>query len=85
MFDIDSEVRMSRLQISIRQIKAARELLDWRQERLAEASGLSIPTIRRLEAAGGALGGRKSTATKIVAALESGGVQFINGGVRALR
>jgi transcriptional regulator with XRE-family HTH domain len=79
---------LSILKISIRQIKAARSLLDWPQERLAEASGISIPTVRRLEAADGDLGGRKDTAEKIVAALEAAGVEFTNGeqpGVRLKR
>ena len=70
---------MSRLKISIRQIKAARSLLDWSQERLAETSGVSIPTIRRLEAAGGDLGGRADTVEKIVSTMEAAGVQFTNG------
>ena len=70
---------MSILKISVRQIKAARSLLDWSQERLAEASGVSIPTVRRLEAADGVLGGREDTAGKIVTALEAAGVEFTNG------
>jgi hypothetical protein len=40
---------------------------------------VSIPTVRRLEAAGGILGGREDTAGKIVTALESAGVEFTNG------
>jgi transcriptional regulator with XRE-family HTH domain len=63
--------------ISIRQVKAARELLGWKQTDLAAASGLSIVTIRRIESAGGELGGRADTAAKIVAALESAGVIFV--------
>jgi hypothetical protein len=42
-----------------------------------------LPTIQRLEAAGGDLGGRPVTGEKIVAALETAGVEFIdedNGG-----
>jgi predicted transcriptional regulator len=70
---------LSRLKISIRQIKAARSLLDWSQERLAETSGVSLPTVRRLEAVDGELGGREDTAGKIVAALEAAGVDFTNG------
>jgi transcriptional regulator with XRE-family HTH domain len=54
-------------------------MLDWPQERLAEASGVSLPTVRRLEAADGSLGGRKDTAEKIVSALEAAGVEFTNG------
>jgi len=64
--------------ISIRQIKAARELLGWKQTELAAASDLSIATIRRIEAAGDELGGRADTAAKIIAALESAGVIFVD-------
>jgi transcriptional regulator with XRE-family HTH domain len=69
--------------VSIKQIKAARELLGWSQEAMAKASGVSIPTIKRLEAAGGDLGGRPATGEKIIAALETAGVEFLdedNGG-----
>lgn len=63
--------------ISIRQVKAARELIGWKQTDLADASGLSIVTVRRLEAQTGELGGRADTAAKIVAALEKAGVIFV--------
>lgn len=71
---------MSILKISIPQIKAGRALLQWSQERLAEASGISIATIRRLEAEGGELGGRAETQEKICKALEKAGIVFTNGG-----
>jgi transcriptional regulator with XRE-family HTH domain len=71
---------LSILKVSIRQIKAARELLAWSQEEIAKASGVSIPTIKRLEAAGGDLGGRPETNEKIVAALEKAGVEFFDDG-----
>jgi transcriptional regulator with XRE-family HTH domain len=66
--------------VSIKQIKAARELLGWSQEAMAKASGVSIPTIKRLEAAGGDLGGRPATGEKIIAALETAGVEFLYDG-----
>ncbi|MQB20577.1 helix-turn-helix domain-containing protein [Agrobacterium tumefaciens] len=71
---------MSILKVSIRQIKAARALLDWSQSDLAAASGVSEPTIKRLESASGELGGRSDTTEKIVAALEAAGVTFITTG-----
>ncbi len=70
---------MSIPKVSIKQIKAGRGLLGWSQEAIAKASGVSIPTIKRLEAAGGNLGGRPVTGEKIVAALEKAGVEFIDG------
>ena len=73
---------MSILKVSIRQIKAARALLGWSQEELASRSRLSIPTIKRLEAAEGEVGGRDETREAIVGALQEGGIEFIpeNGG-----
>lgn len=68
---------MSILKVSIRQIKAARALLEWSQDDLASRCGVSEPTIKRLEAAKGDLGGRPETIEKIVAALESAGIEFI--------
>ena len=73
--------------VSIRQIKAARALLAWSQERLAKAADVSIPTIKRLEAQDGALGGRIDTGEKIEMALEKAGIDFIaeNGGGPGVR
>lgn len=78
---------MSILKVSIRQVKAARALLDWSQTELANAAGVSVPTIKRLEAEDGYLGGRSETARRIREALESGGIQFIeeNGGGPGVR
>jgi transcriptional regulator with XRE-family HTH domain len=70
---------MSIGKLSIRQLKAARELVAWSQEDLVEKSGVSLPTIQRLEAAGGDLGGRPETGKKIMAALDAVGVEFTNG------
>jgi transcriptional regulator with XRE-family HTH domain len=61
---------------NIKQIKAARELLGWSQDTLVEMSGVSISTIKRLEAEGGDLGGRPETGEKIVGAFEKAGVEF---------
>jgi hypothetical protein len=67
------------LKVSVRQIKAARMLLDWSQDRLAEAASVGIATIKRLEAQDNGLGGRDDTVGKIVGALEAAGVEFTNG------
>ena len=69
---------MSILKVSIRQVKAARALLNWSQTELAAASGVSIPTIKRLEAEDGNLGGRDETAAKIRQALQGAGIEFTN-------
>jgi transcriptional regulator with XRE-family HTH domain len=62
----------------VRQVKAARALLGWSQQDLARASGVSEPTIGRLEAADGVLGGRGETAEKIRGAFEKAGIEFID-------
>lgn len=69
---------MSILKVSIRQLKAARMLIGWSQEELALAADVSLPTIKRLEAAEGLLGGRQTTGQKIVMALERAGIEFID-------
>jgi len=75
------------LKVSIRQLKAARALLAWSQEQLAAAAHVSIPTIKRLEAEDGPLGGRNETGAKIRLALETAGIEFIdeNGGGPGVR
>jgi predicted transcriptional regulator len=79
--------RKSILKVSIRQLKAARALLAWSQERLAAAADVSIPTIKRLESQDGPLGGRNVTSAKIRSALETAGIEFIdeNGGGPGVR
>ena len=67
------------LKVSIRQIKAARALLGWSQEELAVAAQISIPTIKRLEASDGHMGGRSETGDKIKKALQMAGIEFIDG------
>jgi predicted transcriptional regulator len=63
-------------------MNAARALLAWSQGDLASASGVSEPTIARLESEDGPVGGRAETGDKLLAALEKAGVEFIaeNGG-----
>lgn len=73
--------------VSIRQVKAARALLGWSQNDLADRSGVSRPTIKRLEADDGELGGRATTADSLRFALETAGIEFIaeNGGGPGVR
>lgn len=72
---------------TVRQIKAARALLAWSQGDLAEASGISEPTVVRLESVDGPIGGRPDTGEKLRVALEKAGVEFIaeNGGGAGVR
>jgi len=59
------------------QIRAARALLSVDQKRLAEISGVSLPTIQRMEARGAAVGGSVETLTRVVEALERAGIELI--------
>jgi transcriptional regulator with XRE-family HTH domain len=67
------------------QLRAARGLLGWSQERLATASGVPKRTIARLELAETAP--QRRTSAAIRAALEAAGVEFIdeNGGGPGVR
>lgn len=76
---------MSTQKVSIAQIKAARALLGWSQDDLAKRSAVSQPTIKRLEAEGGELGGRPETGAKIRRTLEKAGIEFLNGGAPGVR
>lgn len=67
--------------ISAEQIKAARALLRLEQEELARRAGVSVSTIRRLEAANGEGLVAQPTVSTVVKALEEAGVEFIHQGV----
>jgi transcriptional regulator with XRE-family HTH domain len=66
--------------ISPAQCRAARGLLDWKQQDLAREAEVGIVTIRQLEA--GSNQPRRATLVVIRQALEAAGVEFIdeNGG-----
>ncbi|WP_374304951.1 helix-turn-helix domain-containing protein [Methylocella sp.] len=59
------------------QMRAARALLGIDQRRLAEMSGLSLPTIQRMEASDGNVRGVVDTLTRVVEALRRAGVELI--------
>jgi transcriptional regulator with XRE-family HTH domain len=60
------------------QIRAGRALLGWDQAKLAEVSGVSIITVKRLEAAGEqVIRAQFATAIKVKSAFERGGVLFL--------
>ncbi len=66
--------------ISAAQMRAARALLGIDQRALAEASGLSLPTIQRMEASGGTIRGNVDSLMKLVNALEHAGIELIKEG-----
>jgi transcriptional regulator with XRE-family HTH domain len=63
--------------ITAAQMRAARALLGLDQRALAEAAGLSLPTIQRMEASKGTIRGNVDSLVKVVAALEKLGVELI--------
>jgi transcriptional regulator with XRE-family HTH domain len=71
--------KIYQMKITSQQLRAARALLDWNSADLARASGVSEPTIWRIEAVRGELGGRPDTVGKLVGAVEAAGIEFTNG------
>ena len=65
------------------QIRAARALIGWKASDLATASGVSMPTIQRIDATRGPVPGRYETIEAIRLALEGAGVQFLVDGQMA--
>jgi transcriptional regulator with XRE-family HTH domain len=63
--------------ISAHQLRAARALLGIDQRQLAEMSGVSVPTIQRMEASEGNVRGVIDTLTKVIEALDRAGVEII--------
>jgi transcriptional regulator with XRE-family HTH domain len=66
--------------ISAAQLRAARALLGIDQKKLAELSGLSVPTIQRMEASDGVIRGTVDSLTKLIGALEAAGLALIGEG-----
>lgn len=50
------------------------------QRRLAELSGLSVPTIQRMEASEGVIRGNVDSLMKLIGALDAAGVELISEG-----
>lgn len=66
--------------ITAGQMRAARALLGIDQKTLAGLSGLSLPTIQRMEASDGTVRGVVDSLTKVVQALDRAGVELIGEG-----
>jgi predicted transcriptional regulator len=66
--------------ITAAQLRAARALLGIDQRTLAALAGLSLPTIQRMEASTGTVGGTVDSLTRIVDALSAAGVELIGDG-----
>src|SRR4051812_27121151 len=63
--------------ITAAQLRAARALLGIDQRKLAELSGLSVPTIQRMEASEGLIRGNVDSLMKLVGALDAAGIELI--------
>jgi transcriptional regulator with XRE-family HTH domain len=66
--------------ITAAQLRAARALVGMDQRELAAASGLSLPTIQRMEASEGVIRGNVDSLMKLIGALEAAGVELISEG-----
>jgi transcriptional regulator with XRE-family HTH domain len=62
------------------QLRAARVLLGIDQRRLAEMSGLSVPTIQRMEASETMVRGNVDSLVKLIAAFDAAGIEMIDEG-----
>ena len=66
--------------ITAAQMRAARSLAGVDQRELAEKSGLSVPTIQRMEASDGVIRGNVDSLMKLTSALSSTGIELIGEG-----
>jgi transcriptional regulator with XRE-family HTH domain len=66
--------------ITAAQLRAARALIGIDQRELAERSGLSVPTIQRMEASEGVVRGNVDSLMKLIDALAASGVELIGEG-----
>jgi transcriptional regulator with XRE-family HTH domain len=66
--------------ITAAQLRAARALLGVDQRKLAEACGLSVPTIQRMEASDGVIRGNVDSLMKLIGALNAAGIELISEG-----
>ncbi len=80
-----ASLKVTKGAITPAQSRAARGLLDWSRDQLADSSGAAKRTIVRFEAADGET--RDTTLAAIRTALEAAGVEFIeeNGGGPGVR
>ena len=70
--------------ITANQLRAARALLNIDQREAAGLTGLSVPTIQRMEASDGVIRGNVDSLMKLISALEGAGIELINEGTSSL-
>jgi len=71
--------------ITSAQLRAARALIGLDQRQLAALSGLSVPTIQRMEASEGVIRGTVDSLVKLIGALEAAGVVLIGDNAQSER
>ncbi len=64
--------------ITTEQIRGARAMLRWSAKQLSERSGVSLPTVQRMEGERGPLRSSAGNVLKVQRALEDAGVIFID-------
>ena len=64
-------------------MRAARALLEIDQRELAQRSGLSLPTIQRMESSVGVIRGNVDSLVKLITALEDAGIELIDDGANS--
>jgi transcriptional regulator with XRE-family HTH domain len=69
--------------ITAAQLRAARALLGIDQRTLAETSGLSVPTIQRMEASDGVIRGNVESMMKVIEGLSAAGIELIGEGAES--
>lgn len=67
--------------ITAAQLRAARALAGIDQRQLAKKSGLSVPTIQRMEASDGVVRGNVDSLMKLIDALNRAGIILVGDGV----
>lgn len=65
---------------TVEQLRQARAALGWTQAKVAETSGVSVPTIKRLENGSGNLAIRLETLSHLEEAFKVQGIQFLESG-----
>ncbi|MGK7345359.1 MAG: helix-turn-helix domain-containing protein [Candidatus Nitrospinota bacterium M3_3B_026] len=69
--------------ITAQQMRAARALLGIDQRQLADAAGVSLPTIQRMESSDGQVRGNVDSLVKVIEAIEQAGVELIGEGAQS--
>lgn len=68
-----------------RQLAAARALIGITQKQLADEAKISVPTLKRMEASPGEVGGYRNNLEAVKSVLENYGIEFLNHGQPGVR